>query len=87
MWESICNVIEQFIFARHNARVVADFESRMVAVIHEASGGMMSKPYYTKEVMLDQIREASSRTWDDAYAEGRKDAFEEMGEADPQAES
>jgi hypothetical protein len=33
----------------------------MVSVIYEASGGMMSKPYYTKEAMLQCIREARAQ--------------------------
>lgn len=76
----------RFIYAQHNARVIIDFENRMSAVIYEASGGMMSKSYYTEEAMLAQIREHADRERDEWYAEGRKDAFEEMGVADPEEE-
>lgn len=69
----------RFWYAQHNARVIIDFENRMTAVIYAATGGMMSKPYYTEDAMLSQIREFESRTYDFGYEEGRKDLAEELG--------
>jgi len=83
IWEDVRDWFLRFIFAQHNARVIANFEDRMCSVIYEASGEMMSKPYYTTEAMLAQIREAQSREYDRAYAEGRRDLAEELGVADP----
>lgn len=62
----------------HNARVIADFEHRMTIVLCECTRGM-SKPYYTVDAMLSEIRAKQSEDYDEAYAEGRKDALEEMG--------
>jgi len=69
--------IERWIYAQHNARVIMDFEDRMMAVIHEATGYMMSKPYYTKEAMLAEISSYHERLYDMAYQEGRKDLADE----------
>lgn len=82
-WDRVKNFFLRYVYAHHNARVIIDFENRMSSVIYAATGGMMSKSYYTEEVMLDQIREFQNREMDEWYAEGRKDAFEEMGEDDP----
>lgn len=77
----------RFVYAQHNARVIIDFESRMSAVIYAATGGLMSKSYYHEDAMLAEIREHESRERDFWYAEGRKDVCEELGMADPDAES
>jgi hypothetical protein len=73
------NWLERFIYAQHNARVIVGFEDRMSSVIYAATGGMMSKPYYTTEAMLAQIDEARQREYDEAYQEGRRDLAEELG--------
>jgi hypothetical protein len=70
---------ERWIYAQHNARVLATFEDRMVAVVYEATGGMMSKPYYTTEAMKELIREYHARISEEAYDEGRKDLADELG--------
>lgn len=69
----------RWVYAQHNARVIIDFEARMISVICEASGNMMSKAYYDADVMLEMIRANISQTFDDGYAEGRKDLAEELG--------
>lgn len=71
-------------FAQHNARVIADFEDRMSSVIHDATMGRMSKPYYDAGAMLQEISEAYAEHGRENYEDGRRDAFEEMGETDPQ---
>jgi hypothetical protein len=82
-WPDVRDYFLRFIYAQHNARVLADFENRMVAVIYQASGGMMSKPYYTEEAMLQCIREAERKAYDYAYADGRSDLAAELGVEDP----
>jgi hypothetical protein len=82
LWVTRLDVRDWFlrwIYAQHNARVIADFEDRMVSVIYAATGGLMSRPYYTTEAMLQCIREFESRTFDDGYREGQKDLAEEHG--------
>lgn len=74
----------QIWFCHHNARVIADFEKRMSMVIYDATGGAMSKPYYTLEAMQGEINAFIERERDEAYAEGRKDALEEHGVAEPE---
>ena len=44
----------------------------------------MSQPYYELDVMIAEISQAKCRDYNDAYNEGRKNAFEEMGIADPE---
>ena len=73
----------RWVYAQHNARVLIDFENRMVAILEPATGGMMSKPYYTADVMVAEIALAQSRAFDLAYAEGRRDLAEELGVEDP----
>jgi hypothetical protein len=69
----------RWIYAQHNARVIIDFENRMSAVICEASGHLMSKPYYTAEAMLAQIHEHQQQFYAEGYADGRKDVAEAFG--------
>jgi hypothetical protein len=68
----------RWVYAQHNARVIEDFESRMVAVAYEGSGGMMSKPYYTKEAMIGAFQDYQNRQYDEAYQEGRRDLADEL---------
>lgn len=82
-WPQTRDYFLRWIFAQHNARVLADFEERMVSVIYEATGGLMSKPYYTTEAMLQCIRENASKQYDYAYADGREDLAAELGVEDP----
>lgn len=88
-WDKTCDSFERTFgplwFAYHNAKVLRDFEWRMCRVIEEASGGVMSKPYYEMDAMIAAISQARSVEWDDGYAEGRKDAFQAMGLEDPEA--
>ena len=83
LWEDARDWCLRWIYAQHNARVITDFEHRMRMVIWDATGGLMSKPYYTLEAMRAEIAAHLSAQYEDAYAEGRKDAFEEMGLPDP----
>ena len=86
-WDRLCDVAERTVgplwFAYHNAKVIVDFERRMSSVIHEATGGLMSKPYYTLDAMLPVIAQYVSRSWDEGYDEGRRDTLQELGEPDP----
>lgn len=82
-WPAVRDWCLRWIYAQHNARVLADMESRMVSVIYAATNGMMSKPYYTKEAMLEQITAAHGAAYDDAYADGRSDLADELGVTDP----
>lgn len=82
-WPETRDFFLRYVYAHHNGRVIRDFEDRMVSVIYAASGGMMSKPYYTKEAMLQCIREAEKSAYDYAYADGRTDLAEELGVKDP----
>jgi hypothetical protein len=75
--------LARWVFAQHNAKVIIDFEDRMVSVIYAASGGMMSKPYYSTEAMLQCIRENERKLYDYAYADGRDDLAAELGVKDP----
>jgi len=82
-WPEVRDFFLRYVYAHHNARVIAEFENRMVSVIYRASGGMMSKPYYTTEAMLQCITEAESRAYDMAYSDGREDLAAELGVEDP----
>jgi hypothetical protein len=82
LWVTLPEIRDWFlrwIYAQHNARVIADFEDRMSAVLCEASGHLLSKPYYDRNTMLRVIADNHSRLYDEGYAEGRKDALEEHG--------
>lgn len=79
-WPDVRDWFLRWIYAQHNARVIINFEDRMVSVIYAASGGMMSKPYYTKEAMLAEIRRHESETFDEGYQEGQKDKAAELGQ-------
>lgn len=72
-WERARDWVLRFVHAQHNARVIIDFERRMTSVIHEATGYLMSKPYYELDTMLDLIREHHSKLFDDGYEEAKLD--------------
>ena len=76
----------RWVYAQHNARVIIDFESRMSTVVWAATGGMMSKAYYTAEAMLAEIRDAEERAYNLAYAEGRADTLAEYGMSEAAAD-
>jgi hypothetical protein len=78
-WPDVRDWFLRWIYAQHNARVIIDFENCMSAVICEATGQMMSKPYYTEKAMLGQIAEHHNKLYEDGYNEGRKDTAEEFG--------
>lgn len=82
--EEVANWLLRFVYAQHNARVIIDFENRMMSIISVASGGMMSKPYYTTEAMLSEINRHIEATWQDGYEEGRKTLCEDLGVTDPE---
>lgn len=65
----------RFVYAQHNARVIADFENRMSTLLERATGGVISKPYCKIDVMLDAVEEFHNLLYD----AGRLDAYEEMG--------
>lgn len=69
MW----SIVLIYWFARHNARVIADFETRMVAVIYAATRGAMAKAYYGTDDMVDQINKAFELEYDEGHADGVKD--------------
>lgn len=73
----------RWIYAQHNARVIVDFERRMACAVELATGGMMSKPYYTADAIEAEILAAQSRAYDIAYADGRNDLADELGVEDP----
>jgi hypothetical protein len=60
-------------WAQHNARVLADMEWRFTLFLEDATGGRMSKPYYTIEAMRAELMVAQNAIyqdgWDDALAE------------------
>lgn len=68
----------RWIYAQHNARVIIDFENRMSWLLCEATGSRMSKPYYEIETMRPILAEFQQDSYEDAYAEGRKDTAEEF---------
>lgn len=64
---------ERLWFAQHNARVLADMEWRMILLVENATGGRMSKAYYSSDQMNVEVTENHSAIyksgWDDAVAE------------------
>ncbi len=68
---------ERVIYCHHNARVLADMEWRLGCVLCDVTRGM-SKPYYTLEAMLAEIHDMQMDDHNEAYAEGRKDALQEV---------
>lgn len=81
-FEDIKDWFLRWIYAQHNARVIIDFESRMSAVICAATGGMMSKPYYREETMLQVIEEYHSKLYDDGYKDGHSDGYNTIPDYD-----
>lgn len=73
LWEDVKNYFLRIWFCHHNARVIADFEERMTSVIYTATGGRMSKPYYTKETMIAEINEHLSNQYDEGYEDGKNE--------------
>lgn len=67
---------ERVIYCHHNARVLADMEWRLGCVLCDVTRGM-SKPYYTLEAMRDEISSKAIDDYNEAYADGRKDALQE----------
>lgn len=62
-------------WAQHNARVLADMEWRMCLLVENATGGRMSKAYYTTEQMNAEVNANHNALYDMGY----KDALEEHG--------
>ena len=69
-WAQWC---ARWFYAQHNARVLVEMEGRFSRVLDYASGGMISKPYYSDEVNEQMIRE---HLWSQ-YKEGYNDAEED----------
>lgn len=63
----------RWVYAQHNARVLADMENRFCIVLCEASGNMMSKAYYDKDVMLNQIALHHQKLYNDGYCDAEED--------------
>lgn len=72
---AIATWFEQLWWAHHNARVLADMEWRMILLVENATGGRMSKAYYSTEQMNLEVEAARQET----YREGYDDALEEHG--------
>lgn len=68
---------QQIWYCHHNARVLADFEYRMACVLDQATGSRISKPYYSVDVMVDQILLYQCQLSEESYKEGYEDAKEE----------
>ena len=83
VWPDARDWCLRWIYAQHNARVLSDFESRMSSTVYLATGGMMSKPYYTIEAIRSQIEEHHNSLYEDAYSDGREDLAAELGVEDP----
>lgn len=66
----------RWVYAQRTYRELIELEDNMVSVIYEATGGMMSKPNYTKDAMLQMIRQHHADLYDDGYKDGHKDGYE-----------
>ena len=64
---------ERLWFAQHNARVLADMEWRIILLVENATGGRMSKAYYSSDQMNVEVTANHNAIyqggWDDAVAE------------------
>ena len=63
--------------AQHNAAVLADMEWRMSLLLDDATGGRLSKPYYSIQDMRAAMAEYHAEMFKDAYDEGFLDATEQ----------
>jgi phage terminase large subunit-like protein len=67
---------ERLWFAQHNARVLADMEWRMTLLLENATGGRMSKPYYSTEQMNVEVAANHNALYEDAQTEAFEDCRE-----------
>ena len=65
--------LKRLIYAQHNASVLADMEYRFGVVLDAATGGMLSKPYYDTQTMLDAVTERQQASYNDGYKDGTED--------------
>lgn len=72
-WPDVRDWFLRWVYAQHNARVIINFERDMSSVIYEATGGMMSKPYYTIEAMKAQINDYHNSLYQSGYLDGVED--------------
>ncbi len=64
---------ERIYWAQHNARVIMDFETRMMILMDAATRGRLSKPYYTAEVIQSEIEEAFMRKYEEGYDDAKSE--------------
>lgn len=57
-------------FAQHNARVLADMEWRLILLVENATGGRMSKAYYSTEQMNAEIAANHNAIYQDGFDDG-----------------
>jgi len=61
---------ERLWFAQHNVRVLADMEWRMVLLVENATGGRMSKAYYSTDQMNVEVAANHTALYQEGYDEG-----------------
>lgn len=61
-------------WAQHNARVLADMEWRMILLVENATGGRMSKAYYSTEQMNAEVAANHNAIYQDGYDDGCAEA-------------
>lgn len=74
MMEKIKLWFECLWFAQHNARLLADMEWRMCLLVENATGGRMSKAYYSTEQMNAEVAEHQNELYNEGYKDGVADA-------------
>lgn len=77
--EPVTNYFLRIWFCQHNARVLIDMESRLSAVLCQATGSRISKAYYSKETMLELVGEHQDRLYNAGHADGWKECCETYG--------
>lgn len=60
-------------WAQHNARVLADMEWRMILLVEDATGGRMSKAYYSTEQMRAEVAANHSTIYQSGYDDALED--------------
>lgn len=71
---------ERLWFAQHNARVLADMEWRMILLVENATGGRMSKAYYTTEAMAAEVSANHDAIYQEGYDDGLAEASLQSGD-------
>lgn len=70
--------IARVYYAHHNARVLCNMEHRMSILLSEATGGMLSKPYYEEDVLVAQIADYHERLCDEALEDFMEDLSDDL---------